>query len=109
MGMIKNKRLNDKIVCSDGFTMSVQANEYAYCEPRHSDAKVYTTVEIGYPSQREELLMEYAESSYNDTDPTDTVYAYVPVALVFAVIVKHGGMVSGHLPNGIPSCLPELL
>ena len=106
MGMIKNKRLNDKIVCSDGFTMSVQANEYAYCEPRHSDAKVYTTVEIGYPSQREELLMEYAEST---ADPTDAVYAYVPVALVFAVIVKHGGMVSGHLPNGIPGCIPELL
>lgn len=106
MGMIKNKRLNDKIVCSDGFTMSVQANEYAYCEPRHRDAKVYTTVEIGYPSQREELLMEYAEST---ADPTDAVYAYVPVALVFAVIVKHGGMVSGHLPNGIPGCIPELL
>jgi hypothetical protein len=106
MGMIKNKRLNDKIVCSDGFTMSVQANEHAYCEPRHRDAKQYTTVEVGYPSQREELLMEYAETT---ADPTDTVYAYVPVALVFAVIVKHGGMVSGHLPNGIPNCLPEFL
>ena len=109
MGMIKNKRLNDKIVCSDGFTMSVQANEYAYCEPRYTGAEQYETVEIGYPSQREELLMEYAESSYNDTDPTDTVYAYVPAALVFAVIVKHGGMVSGELPNGIPGCIPELL
>ena len=41
--------------------------------------------------------------------PTDTVYAYVPAALVFAVIVKHGGMVSGELPNGIPGCIPELL
>ena len=109
MGMTNKTTLNEKIVCSDGFTMSVQANEYSYCEPRYTGAEQYTTVEIGYPSQREELLMEYAESSYNETDPTDTVYAYVPAALVFAVIVKHGGMVSGHLPNGIPGCIPELL
>ena len=109
MGMTKIKRLNKKIVCSDGFSMSVQANEYAYCEPRHADAKQYTSVEVGYPSQREELLMEYAESSYTNTDPTDTVYAYVPVALVYAVIFKHGGMISGKLPNGIPDCPSELL
>jgi hypothetical protein len=106
MGMTNKITLNEKVVCSDGFTMSVQANEYAYCEPRYTGAYQYETVEIGYPSQREELLMEYAERS---TEPTDTVYAYVPAALVYAVIVKHGGMVSGELPNGIPNCLPELL
>tara|TARA_R110002074_G_scaffold38012_5_gene102940 strand:+ start:18 stop:347 length:330 start_codon:yes stop_codon:yes gene_type:complete len=109
MGTTNKTNLNEKIVCSDGFTMSVQANQYSYCEPRYTGAEQYETVEVGYPSQREELLMEYAESSYNDTDPTDTVYAYVPAALVFAVIVKHGGMVSGELPNGIPGCIPELL
>ena len=109
MGMTNKKTLNEKIVCSDGFTMSVQANEYSYCEPRYTDAEQYVTVEVGYPSQREDLLMKYAESSYTDTDPTDTVYAYVPAALVYTVIVKHGGMVSGRLPNGIPSCLPEFL
>ena len=106
MGMTKIKRLNTKVVCSDGFSMSVQANSFAYCEPRHGDAKVYTHVEVGYPTQPEELLMEYAEDQSN---PTETVYAYVPVALVYAVIVKHGGMISGTLPSGIPSCLPELL
>jgi hypothetical protein len=106
MGMTKIKRLNKKIVCSDGFSMSIQANEYAYCEPRHADAKQYTSVEVGYPSEPEELLMQYAESP---TRPTDTIYGYVPVALVYAVIVKHGGMISGHLPNGIPDCLPEFL
>ncbi len=106
MGKIKNKKLNKKIVCADGFSMSVQANEYAYCEPRYTGGDQYQTVEVGYPSQREELLLDYAEMA---TTPTDTIYAYVPVALVFAVIVKHGGVVSGHLPNGIPSCLPELL
>ncbi len=106
MGMTNKITLNEKVVCSDGFTMSVQANEYAYCEPRYTGAYQYETVEIGYPSQREELLMEYAE---RPTEPTDTVYAYVPAALVYAVIVKHGGMVSGELPNGIPNWLPEWL
>ena len=106
MGMTNKTYLNKAILCSDGFTMSVQANEYAHCEPRHTHAKRYDKVEVGYPSQREELLMEYAE---NPADPTGTVYAYVPAALVYAIIVKHGGMVSGELPNGIPNCLPELL
>ena len=106
MGMTNKTTLNEKIVCSDGFTMSVQANQYSYCEPRYTGAEQYETVEVGYPSQREELLMEYAETT---ADPTDAVYAYVPAALVYAVIVKHGGMVSGELPNGIPGCIPELL
>jgi len=106
MGMTRKKRLNTKITCSDGFSMSVQANEYAYCKPRHEDAKEYTHVEVGFPTEHEELLTEYAE---NPDDPTGTIYAYVPSALVYAIIVKHGGMVSGHLPNGIPNCLPEFL
>tara|TARA_R100001082_G_scaffold97538_1_gene65446 strand:+ start:52 stop:369 length:318 start_codon:yes stop_codon:yes gene_type:complete len=105
--MTNKTYLNKAIVCSDGFTMSVQANEYAYCEPRCTHAERYDKVEVGYPSQREELLMEYAAAPRDC--PTDTVYAYVPVALVYAVIVKHGGMISGELPNGIPNCLPELL
>ncbi len=81
-------------------------NRGSCCEPRCNDAKQYTEVEVGYPSQREELLMEYAETT---ADPTQTVYANVPAALVYTVIVKHGGMVAGELPNGIPKCLPELL
>ena len=106
MGMTRIKRLNTEIVCSDGFSMSVQANEYAYCEPRHGDAKAYTHVEVGFPTEPEELLLDYAEDR---DDPTGTVYGYVPVALVYDVIVKHGGVISGQLPNGIPDCLPELL
>jgi len=44
------------------------------------------------------MLMPYAETPEN---PTDTVYAYVPVELVTNVIVKHGGMVSGEVPPGV--------
>ena len=51
---------NRQVVCADGFTMSVQAHDGAYCTPRMSGAPVYTHVEVGFPSQREDLLMQFA-------------------------------------------------
>ena len=77
-----------EIVCADGFTMSVQASIYHYCEPRDDDGP-YTHFEIGFPSAREECLMPFCE----DADkPTDTVYGYVPYEVVMDVIEKHGGV-----------------
>jgi len=93
------KRLNEQIVCKDGFTMSVQANEGAYCTPRVDNASRYTAVEVGYPSQKEDLLMKWCDSPGN---PTCTVYGWVPATRITAVIAKHGGVVSGELPAGIP-------
>jgi len=90
---------NEIIICKDGFEMSVQANEGAYCSPRIDNAERYTAVEIGYPSTQESLLMEWAEDSNN---PTGTVYGWVPSERVSLVCVKHGGIVSGELPAGIP-------
>jgi len=92
--------LNEKVVCADGFEMSVQANDGAYCSPRSKASGTrYTEVEIGYPNSPEELILSYAEDQ--DT-PTMTVYPYVPSMLVGLVIAKHGGMVSGQVPNGVP-------
>jgi len=88
----------DRVVCADGFTMSVQASAYNYCQPQESGAPKYDLVEIGFPTAKEPMLMPYAETPEN---PTDTVYAYVPVELVTNVIVKHGGMVSGEVPPGV--------
>ncbi len=88
---------NKKVTCADGFTMSVQAHDGAYCNSRASDAEEYQQVEIGFPSQREELIMPWCESP---EEPTDTVYGYVPVDIVTNVIVKHGGMVEGQVPPG---------
>ena len=76
------------IVCADGFTMSVQVSDGHYCLPRENDALFYYKVEVGYPSKVEPLLLEYAEEPAR---PTDTVYGYVPVSVVEAVIGKHGG------------------
>ena len=88
----------DRVVCADGFTMSVQASAYNYCQPQEPAADRYETVEVGFPTAKEPMLMPYAETPEN---PTDTVYAYVPVELVTNVIVKHGGMVSGEVPPGV--------
>jgi len=91
-------KLNKKVICADGFTMSVQANENAYCDPRLSEQKNYNLVEVGYPSEIEKLILPWAERRDR---PTDTVYAYVPVDVVTNVIVKHGGMVEGEVPPGV--------
>ena len=92
------RRQNEAVVCADGFRMSVQAYEGAYCEPRINDAERYTEAEVGFPSQEEPLLMQWAESPNR---PTDTVYGWVPAQVIVNVIAKHGGMVSGELPAGI--------
>ena len=91
-------KLNEKVVCADGFTMSVQAHAGAYCIPRMTGAPIYREVEVGFPSEREELLMEWAEEAHK---PTDTVYGFVPVRVVTNVIAKHGGIVSGDVPKGV--------
>lgn len=99
------RKLYDRVVCADGFKMSVQASAYNYCQPQMRDAVRYETVEVGFPTAKEPMLMPYAETPEN---PTDTVYAYVPVQVVTNVIIKHGGMVSGEVPPGvIPIVLRE--
>jgi hypothetical protein len=92
------KKKNKAVVCADGFRMSVQADEFTYCSPRINDAERYTQVEIGFPSDYEELIIDWAEDR---SDPTGTVYGYVPVSVVTNVLAKHGGMVSGEVPAGV--------
>ena len=93
--MLTSTRL-PKIVCSDGFEMSVQVGFSLYCKPKKV-AKRYSEVEIGFPSEYEPLIEEYAETFYKEdgediTDYTDTVYPYVPVRIVDKVLKKHGGI-----------------
>tara|TARA_Y100000310_G_scaffold206005_1_gene206364 strand:+ start:11299 stop:11556 length:258 start_codon:yes stop_codon:yes gene_type:complete len=78
--------------------MSVQAHESSYCTPRVSNAEKYTAVEVGFPNEREPMLMEWCEDV---DDPTGTVYGYVPVQVITDVIVKHGGLVEGEIPPGV--------
>jgi hypothetical protein len=86
-------RLCPRITCVDGFSLSVQAGEFNYCTPRINSDN-YLSVEVGFPSEKDDDLMEYAE---NPETPTETVYGYVPVDVVERVIEKHGGMNCHHI------------
>jgi len=100
--MSENIRRNKKVSCADGFTMSVQAGPFNYSTPRNREGP-YSQVEVGFPSSREELLMEWAEDR---DDPTGTVYGWVPVSVVTNVIAKHGGVVDGEVPEGVARLEP---
>ena len=99
--MLTSSRL-PKIVCSDGFEMSVQVGFSLYSTPKKV-AKRYSAVEIGFPSEHEPLIEEYAETFHqeDETDYTDTVYPYVPVAIVDKVLKKHGGIDLNETLSGV--------
>ena len=80
--------LRPMAVCADGFQISIQASQYHYCRLRRDGCIDYKRVELGFPSQAEEMIRDYAE----DDDLTRTVYGYVPVELVDRVLQKHGGI-----------------
>lgn len=78
--------------CTDGFSISVQASKYHYCSPREMlESLNYTAFECGFPNRREILLKPFAEDW---SQPTKTVYGYVPVEVLDEIIVKHGGLKS---------------
>lgn len=76
-----------RITCADGFSLSVQANQGAYCSPRNNRGPWYE-VEVGFPSSKPELIMDRAE---DPDQPTKTVYPYTPIELVEQLIELHGG------------------
>ena len=93
-------KLYKRVVCADGFSMSVQANEGAYCSPRITDARAYESCEIGFPTAYESALKEYAEEPDAPIigGEVQTVYGWVPARVIQAIILKHGGQVSGECP-----------
>ena len=77
-----------KVICNDGFEMSVQAGQSLYSEPRDV-VDSYEEAEVGFPSTEESLLTSYAEDG---EALCDTVYGYVPCSIIDEVIEKHGGI-----------------
>jgi hypothetical protein len=86
-----------RVTCRDEYSVSIQASEGNYCEPR-DDYGPYTAVELGFPTTPDPMLDGYAEDSSN---LTQTVYGWVPVGVVRDLIVKHGGAVEGECPPGV--------
>ena len=86
-------QLNKRTICKDGVSLSVQANQYAYCSPRE-DGDLHYQKEVGYitdingkPVTPPETWKQYADGDF----PSD-VYGYVPVELIEAFITEHGGV-----------------
>jgi len=80
--------IRPRIYCNDGFYMSVQGSKGHYCSPREN-VKYYTSLEVGYPSEKVDEFMKYAENKHQ---PTDTVYGWVPSETIQEVIDQHGGI-----------------
>ena len=79
-----------RIYCKDGFSVSVQGGtEYHYCTPR-KHCNQYECVELGYPSAVDTLIEDYAEDPF---DITNSVFSFVPIEIVEALIEKHGGII----------------
>ena len=85
----------ERVTLKSGWTASIQAGVRSYSTPRQDFGCQYSAVEIGFPSAPDDLITPYAE---NPEDLTGTVYGYVPAEIVTALVIKHGGVVSGILP-----------
>ncbi len=81
--------MRHKAKCADGFEVSIQASEFHYCAPRDNSGQ-YWEVELGFPTMEPtEEIIPFAE---DQNDLTGTVYGYVPIELVDALIESHGGL-----------------
>jgi hypothetical protein len=83
-------RLVKCIECNDGFTISVQGHRGAYSQPRENGADHYSKVECGYPSGPVPSLSEYKDDAAGKDE--ESVYGYVPVDVVIALLNEHGGI-----------------
>lgn len=84
------------VMCKDGFYISIQGGtEGHYCQPRQH-CNYYDEVELGFPSQKDDLIIHWAE---DPKEPTRTVYGYVPIGVVEELIQKHGGIMSILIPT----------
>ncbi len=97
----------DRIICRDGFTVSVQASRFNYCTPRITDSPYYAKVELGFPSTM--LPKSFDEYCDDESRRLGTVYGYVPVFMVIELINSHGGSDNSWLDDNTPMYLPPQL
>lgn len=87
-----NKIRRPDLICNDGFSMSVQASTFTFCEPLSNTANSYSKVCVLSPSEKEPLLEPYGVENKSGT----IIYRYVPVEIVDKIISKHDGIKSEH-------------
>lgn len=103
VNMMHNRTYNDKmsynntyffcprIVCNDGFSISLQMNHSHYCFSENGYRTLghtMETIEFGYPNQDEELLKEYAECP----ELLTKTVGQLPIDVAQQIIDKHGGI-----------------
>jgi len=84
----KEYQTRNPIICNDGFEISAQGSIGHYCSPRMHTNR-YLSLELGYPSQKDNLIIKYAEDKKN---LCNTVYGWVPIEIVEELIKKHKGI-----------------
>lgn len=79
-----------KIVCNDGFEISFQIHNFAYCSSNNGHQKFgkIKTLEWGYPSEDHNLLLDSAEDK---SDIINTV-GKIDIDLAEKLIENHGGI-----------------
>lgn len=85
-----NTKIRPWALCNDGYEISIQASSYHYSNPRVDGASEYTEVELVFPNEPDDAILEYAE---DPGMPIDTVYGFVPIDLAEELIQKHGGII----------------
>lgn len=101
------RKLYEAVVCEDGFSVSIQASRYSYCEPKQDDYVAgYASVELAFPNRPCPFIVDYAEKP---EDLTQSVYGYVPAHVVKKMLAAHGGIVKGECPPLAPSSIDDKL
>lgn len=77
-----------RLVCADGYSLSIQAGDYWYSTPR-TPTGPYTHVEVGYPANADEK--EIIPRSFGSGRRDGMVWGWVPVEVVNRWIRRHGG------------------
>ncbi len=84
--------LSKRLICPDGFSISVQASSGHYCRPRDSYGP-YSHVELGFPenmSKRDRgMLAPHWEKIWDDQIMEKSVFPYMPANVVRDIIVSH--------------------
>jgi len=84
-----------RLECFDGFSVSLQGSESNYSSPR-KDVAIYGAIEAGFPSEEEELLLPYQEDK--ELPMNESVFGWVPMKVVYDIVIKHGGWKKGGIP-----------
>ena len=80
-----------RLVCADGFSLSVQASQIHGCDPRNETGP-YSTVECGALSETVADLAPFLMPE-DGILPKNGIYPHVPVRLVVKIVNDHGGLI----------------